>query len=487
MSNILSGISSLAYQGTNAPNPPNLTYAKVNPTQNDSSNFSLGDLWLNTASETIWLLVSLSGSVATWVQLNSSSVLNTITGNTGGAVSFDSFNNINIIGDGTTVTVTGDPGTNTLTIAAVGGLTIETITGNTGGAVGPDGSGNINIVGTTNIISVTGNPGAHTLTIDAGPLLATEYDTDSGNAIPSGGVLNIVGGSNINTSGAGNTVTINLNDTITGITDLTVDNLTVTNSADFSYLTEGVLQSDGSGNITSSEGTDGQVLISSSTGAPAWANLTAGTNITITNGHNSISIAAAGGGGSSGLVLLASRDMTGISQTSFTSLITSTYRSYLLVADRVVVPAVGSGGALAVQVSIDNGVSYFNGCFSAGAWYSLYNSATITNFNTGAGGSGTYFIPALYFTSASNQYISFSCFLYDLPTTNAGKANTSEFTTFANSNLYRGQAGGSYNGATPAPSMTCNLVGPIPAVNAIRFSGPSNFVSGTVELYGLSV
>lgn len=41
--------------------------------------------------------------------------------------------------------------------------------------------------------------------------------------------------------------------------------------------------------------TDGQVLISSSIGTPIWASLTAGAGITITPGHNSISIEAAFG------------------------------------------------------------------------------------------------------------------------------------------------------------------------------------------------
>jgi hypothetical protein len=47
-----------------------------------------------------------------------------------------------------------------------GGSTIDTITGNTGGAVGPDSSDNINLVGTGGV-SVAGNPGTNTLTISA--------------------------------------------------------------------------------------------------------------------------------------------------------------------------------------------------------------------------------------------------------------------------------------------------------------------------------
>lgn len=54
----------------------------------------------------------------------------------------------------------------------------------------------------------------------------------------------------------------------------------------------GVVQSSSNGTLSSSEGTKGQLLIGSSAGAPAWANLTAGTAIGISNGDNSITISA---------------------------------------------------------------------------------------------------------------------------------------------------------------------------------------------------
>ena len=44
----------------------------------------------------------------------------TITGNSGGAVSPSAGNNISIVGDGTSVNVVGTPGSNTLTISATG-------------------------------------------------------------------------------------------------------------------------------------------------------------------------------------------------------------------------------------------------------------------------------------------------------------------------------------------------------------------------------
>ena len=48
------------------------------------------------------------------------SFVNTLTGNTGGAVNATA-GNVNVVGDGTSITVTGTPGTSTLTIKALGG------------------------------------------------------------------------------------------------------------------------------------------------------------------------------------------------------------------------------------------------------------------------------------------------------------------------------------------------------------------------------
>jgi hypothetical protein len=59
--------------------------------------------------------------------------------------------------------------------------------------------------------------------------------------------------------------------------------------------TSGVVQCDSSGQLGSSAGSNGQVLVGGGT-APAWANISAGTGIAITNGANTISIAATGAG-----------------------------------------------------------------------------------------------------------------------------------------------------------------------------------------------
>lgn len=84
---------------------------------------------------------------------------------------------------------------------------------------------------------------------------ATEFPCDIGTANEVGGILNVFGTSPITTSGSGNTVTVILEN-----------------------------------------GSNGQVIIGGGAG-PAWANITAGDGITITNGPNSITIASADGEG----------------------------------------------------------------------------------------------------------------------------------------------------------------------------------------------
>ncbi len=53
-----------------------------------------------------------------------------------------------------------------VSVSGGGGGTLDSLTGNAGGPVGPDGSNNINVIGAGAII-VTGNPGTNTLTISS--------------------------------------------------------------------------------------------------------------------------------------------------------------------------------------------------------------------------------------------------------------------------------------------------------------------------------
>lgn len=65
-------------------------------------------------------------------------------------------------------------------------------------------------------------PGAGTLNLETGSAVATSAPTDSGTATPSSGALTIAGGTNINTAGAGSTVTVNLDAAISGLTSVDI-------------------------------------------------------------------------------------------------------------------------------------------------------------------------------------------------------------------------------------------------------------------------
>lgn len=59
--------------------------------------------------------------------------------------------------------------------------------------------------------------------------------------------------------------------------------------------------------------------------------------------------------------------------------ITSTYRTYVLLMDRV---TASSGSTLQLLVSADNGSSYYATGYNSGNWYFAYNSATVSNQNS---------------------------------------------------------------------------------------------------------
>lgn len=160
-------------------------------------------------------------------------VVQTLTGNVGGPVGPDGANNINVVG-GIDITVTGNPGTNTLTIDLDGNVA-DTYTADVGSAT--PAANNLTITGGDNI-TTTG--AGSTITIDADGTLADTFTTDAGSAIPALSVLNILGGANVSTSGAGNTVTIDFTGSTTfpwneivvvGPTNMAVNNGYIANNA----------------------------------------------------------------------------------------------------------------------------------------------------------------------------------------------------------------------------------------------------------------
>lgn len=172
-----------------------------------------------------------------------------------------------------------------------------------------------------------------------GNLLEKVAVDDLSQVTPVDNKIYIIGGSNINTSASGNTVNVDLDDIIT-ITSATIGTLlisgnTISSTAvnttmsigsrvgymkiDYENINSCAITDSSSNIISTSSMTDGQVVIGSTGSTPVAANLTAGTDITITNGANSITIAATGGGGSGGGMLSWERlDYTGSEQLNYT-------------------------------------------------------------------------------------------------------------------------------------------------------------------------
>lgn len=187
---------------------------------------------------------------------------------------------------------------------------IETITGNSGGPVGPDGAFNINLLGSGSI-TVTGNPGTNTLTIDDDGTLADVFTADAGSATPTAGNLNLFGDTTqgLSTSGAGDTVTFTNSDATEsqkGVSELATDSEAIAGSdatktlvptslkAKLGVQTSNALpfgQSDSSALGWTTALTNGQLVIGATGAAPAAAHLIGNNGITVVNGVNTITLA----------------------------------------------------------------------------------------------------------------------------------------------------------------------------------------------------
>jgi hypothetical protein len=252
----------------------------------------------------------------------------TLTGNSGGAVSPDASFNINIVGNNTSgINIVGVPAANTLTVVAYQGTTTqqgtltlatnaETIAGtDTAKAITPDdlkaklgtqtahgvlvaegtssaltalavGTNGQVLLGSTGAdpvfatltssdssISFTTGAGTLSLQVAGGTTVGKTITGNSGGALsPTAGNWNILGTGSITTSGSGSTLTTQL----TGLTN------------------HSLLVGAGTATITNlGVATDGQLPIGSTGANPVLATLTGGTGITVTNGAGSISLAVA--------------------------------------------------------------------------------------------------------------------------------------------------------------------------------------------------
>lgn len=215
-------------------------------------------------------------------------------------------------------------------------------------------------------------------------------------------------------------------------------------------------------------GTAGQVLQSAGNAAnPAYSTATypatAGTsgNVISSNGTNFVSSTPSSIGGS--LTLLATTTAASSASITFSSsLITSTYRVYLLIWSRMV--AQTNGTTLQLTFSTDNGSSYLASGYQGTCTVFSWNSATVNNNNT------TAYCPMTQATGFSNTTeASGYIYLYDLAISGA---TTVLGMLTENSNVY---------GITGCGLTSANTV------NNIKIASSSgNLASGTIALYGVS-
>jgi hypothetical protein len=167
-----------------------------------------------------------------------------------------------------------------------GAAPIETLTGNSGGAVGPT-AGNINTIGGNNI-TVVGNPGTSTLT--ASVTGTTNHAVQVGNA--TGSLTSLAAATNgqlvIGSTGVDPVVAALTAGNNIGVTNGAGSiSLAVTGTTNHS-----VQVGNASGSLTSlAAATNGQLVIGSTGVDPVVATLTAGSGVTITNGAGSITVA----------------------------------------------------------------------------------------------------------------------------------------------------------------------------------------------------
>jgi len=175
--------------------------------QNIATSFTADDAGVATPIAND-ILVLGAGTVTTSALGNT--ILITGSGGGGGDIRFtedtdyaiSSAGNINILGANGISTV-GDLAS-TVTIGTDGTLANSYTTDDTNTAIPV--AGNINVFGTLNHVTTTSS--GNTITIDTGTQVATTYTCDAGSANPLNGLLRVIGGSNVSTSGSGDTVTI---------------------------------------------------------------------------------------------------------------------------------------------------------------------------------------------------------------------------------------------------------------------------------------
>ena len=190
----------------NRPENVEIPHIDVRAPSTQDFMYPVGKRWINNVANNEYSLTSLSSfngaTTATWTLLGAGEGdLNTLTGDSGGAIS-PSAGNINILGTGSEITTTGAGSTITLSLPAtlVAPGSLEVTSGFTVDA------GTTAITGTTNI----NTSGAAVTTIGTGGTGATHIGNATGNTAVTGSLSTTTSLSATTSVGAGTTITATL-------------------------------------------------------------------------------------------------------------------------------------------------------------------------------------------------------------------------------------------------------------------------------------
>ena len=314
-------ISNLSYIGVRASSPPNFVVYDRAPLARDYKSFIIGDIWLQKNTVNVWMLTDKQSGVGTWTDISSTGdeTFTSVTITTGdltlqdgdihvtngdvyihggglvfGLINFTS--TLRTLADGTVYGLadTGAPaagegtvyhsnnsgipqwgdikstgGTVTITtsatginLEAAGGTAVGTFTADDANAAAPDGAGNIIIEGGTNI--TTEVTVAHTVTfnLDNDVTISGDFISTGGDIIASAGDIEAT----LGTITAGNGLVV------------TAGGLNITGGITIAGLNNGVVLSDNTGLLSSSDGINNYVLTSNGAGfVPTWQAVAADT------------------------------------------------------------------------------------------------------------------------------------------------------------------------------------------------------------------
>ena len=204
--NRLSGINPLAYQGVEASSPPQFLWMRRDPTPRDYDNFNIGTIWLNLATQAVWMLVNLDNHVATWIEFDTGA---------GAATQYQTGDGLQAVPDAMgTLFLPGGTLIDTLTAPNVNSVTINVTDGGDGQVIIGQGAnppvwGDLTSLGGTIVITPNAPGHPNTINLEANNAGALTFVEDAGAATPAAGILNVLGdGVTIATAGAGNTITI---------------------------------------------------------------------------------------------------------------------------------------------------------------------------------------------------------------------------------------------------------------------------------------